>query len=158
MEHISNKKVQQPCCTVTIEYNNSIRSIDLENLLSGMRMICQYELANKTRLKSRDFTDVTHIQKIEKGSIILTMFFDFVHIHVNPLIDINIDLCNIDIDIVDIILLYLGKDKIPNKLKGYVQNIKSALTHITSLKLENSHNDSTVTIDNNGRVEISNNK
>lgn len=56
-------------CTMKIEYKDSLRSIDLEHLLTGTRMIIQHDLANRLNLKPRDFTDLTQITCIEKGSI-----------------------------------------------------------------------------------------
>lgn len=56
-------------CTMKIEYKDSLRSIDLEHLLTGTRMIIQHDLANRLNKKPRDFTDLTQITGIEKGSI-----------------------------------------------------------------------------------------
>lgn len=56
-------------CTMKIEYKDSLRSIDLEHLLTGTRMIIQHDLANRLNKKPRNFTDITQITGIEKGSI-----------------------------------------------------------------------------------------
>ena len=87
----------QHSCKVTIEYEDSIRSIDLENLLSGIRMICQHEMSVKFGGTPRDYTDCTKIQSIENGSIEINMLFDLVHINID-LIEVNLNLLSVDID------------------------------------------------------------
>lgn len=154
MEQCQHTQEQDQLCTITIEYGNSIRSIDIENILSGVRMICQYGLAERTGLKSRDFTNVTHIKSIEKGSIIITLFFDLIQVQVNPVVNIDINLLDIDMDIVDILLFYLSKQVIDDKLKFYIGNIKSSLQHIKCITLKNKRGRSVITTDDDGEINV----
>ena len=68
MDKSSKLKHSKPC-SMKIEFNDSLRSIDLENILIGTRMIYQHELARQYGMKTRDFTNFTRITGVEKGSI-----------------------------------------------------------------------------------------
>lgn len=72
-----NRQDLQSSCKIKIDYDESIRSIDLENVLSGFRMFLEYELAEKTNSNPKAFTSVTKIHGIEKGSIDISFIFDF---------------------------------------------------------------------------------
>ena len=68
---------------IHIEYVKNIRSIDLENILTGFRLLQEEALVKKTDLSKRNFTDDIIIDKVEKGSIIIELI-------VNNGININI--------------------------------------------------------------------
>lgn len=146
----------QSTCTIKIEYDESIRSIDLENLLSGIRMILQHELAERTNAKSRDFTDLTRITSIEKGSIDITLFFDWVHVNLDA-IQVNLDLLSVDFDVVDLLLLYFGRDRIrqiPEKLKVHVRNFKSSIGHFKNVLVKSDKQSATIAANNNDELDI----
>lgn len=151
MEHGFAEPNRQQLCTVTIEYDDAIRCIDLENVLSGLRMMCQHELATRTGGKARDFTSLTKIQSIEKGSIVINLLLDI----------FNCDLCiNInlgDLDINDVVILYLTKGKdVPKILKPYLNNFLSALRHLKSFKIQRNRRKTIIETDGSGRVKITN--
>lgn len=52
---------------------SSIRVIDLEHILTGIRMVCEEELAILTEKSKRNYADNICITQVEKGSIILDM-------------------------------------------------------------------------------------
>ena len=148
----SDGQVLQHSCKVTIEYEDSIRSIDLENLLSGIRMICQHEMSVKFGGTPRDYTDCTKIQSIENGSIEINMLFDLVHINID-LIEVNLNLLSVDIDFVDIILAYLvGRNVIPGKLKVAYNALKAAIKNFKCIRIQGSQHNAKVTVDKNGDV------
>lgn len=75
-----------------IEYVKNIRSIDLENILTGFRLLQEEALAKKTGCSKRKFTDSIIIDKVEKGSILLDISLNF----------------DITIDVVQLLLLGAG--------------------------------------------------
>lgn len=140
---------------LTINYDTSIRCIDLENILSGLRLILQHELAKRTKLSTRSFTDVAKIESIEKGSIIINFLFDLININVN-LLDINVNLISIDIDLIEIILMYLMPSMKKNdngKLQVVIANIKTALKHFKSITLKEKGKSVELRVDENGEIE-----
>lgn len=143
---------KQTRCNIKINYEESIRSIDLENILTGFRMIYQHELATRTGKKTRDFTDLTKITSIEKGSISINLLFDW--------ISLNIDLFSsnfsINIDLSLLILYYLNtqNNKVPEKLRPYINNIVSALQNVKSIEFHDDKLDAEIKSGNNGEIEI----
>lgn len=75
-----------------IEYVKNIRSIDLENILTGFRLLQEEALVKKTGWSKRKFTDSIIIDKVEKGSILLDISLNF----------------DITIDVVQLLLLGAG--------------------------------------------------
>lgn len=59
--------------TLHLEYDKCIRSIDLENILSGFRLLHEEELERETGKAKRNFTDSIVIDKVEKGSILIDL-------------------------------------------------------------------------------------
>ncbi len=148
----------QTSLSLKINYDTSIRCIDLENILSGFRLIFQHELAKRTKLSTRSFTDVAKIESIEKGSIIINFFFDLVNININ-LLEVNVNLTSINIDLIDIVLLYLMpsmKKGDNGKLQVAIAGIKSALKHFKSITLKGNGKSVELKADGNGEIEQSN--
>lgn len=149
---------QQESLCLTINYDTSIRCIDLENTLSGFRMILQHDLAKRTKLSTRSFTDVAKIESIEQGSIIINFLFDLVNINAN-LLDVNINLISIDIDLINIVLRYLMpsmKKDDNGKLQVAIANIKTALKHFKSITLRGNGKSVELRTDENGEIEQTN--
>ncbi|MDO4972430.1 MAG: hypothetical protein Q4E41_10100 [Bacteroidales bacterium] len=127
-------------CKITIEYDGTIRCIDLEKLLSGIRLIYQHELAKRIGGKSRDYTESTQIQSIEKGSININLIFDIT--------ELNIDLADaaqnpnasraipIALDIIQIIADCLTSEEVADNLRTAVGGIKAAIKHFNSMKIQ----------------------
>ena len=59
--------------TLHIEPSSQIRSIDLENILKGIRLICENHLSTVEGCDKRNFTDNVLISGVDKGSIIIEM-------------------------------------------------------------------------------------
>lgn len=155
MEEVSNTQKQRTNLRITVDYDESIRCIDLENLLFGVRMICQHELAERTGVKVRDFTNTIKIEGIEKGSIVINLLMDIVQIHMDSTIDVNINLLQVDFDLVDVFFLLLyGKKTIPDKIRKYRESIMSAVSHFKSVTMENHSRRTTFRTDEYGQIQI----
>jgi len=118
-------------------------------------MTLQHELAKRTGLGTRTFTDVTKIESIEKGSIEINMLFDLVNLNIN-LVEINVDLLSLDIDLSDIIELYLMSNmkNVPKILLAHIDGIKSALKHIRSLTLKTEKSETEFRQDHDGDIKV----
>lgn len=58
---------------IHIEPTEPIRVIDLEHILSSIRMMCEEELSFLTERYKRNYADNIRISQVEKGSIIMDM-------------------------------------------------------------------------------------
>lgn len=133
---------QQQVLRLTIEYEGSVRSIDLENLLTGFRMLCQYELAERYGGQPRDYTSVTKIQSIEKGSIDIFVFINVAMDMINVANDVselansdNFDLWDAAEMLYNLICSYKDIKQIADNKKFYVKSIISAVSNFKSLVL-----------------------
>lgn len=142
---------------IHITYRDDIRSIDLENILSGIRLIGEHELSKLTGQHVRNFTDSFRIKNVEKGSII-----------VNLNIDINITV-NLFLYLTTAITLYSSCKNMSKLLKAAVRGIKSALKRGISIQIKRDSNgiqdlnvngdfDGTISLGKNGELQITNNR
>ncbi len=145
----------QTSLCLKINYDTSIRCIDLENIMSGFRLIFQYELANLTGMPTRSFTDVVKIESIEKGSITINFLFDLINLNTS-LVEINVNLLSVNIDLLDIFLLYLTTSKNKDKLQFPINSIKSSIKHVKSIILKGNGKSVELKADENGEIKQSN--
>lgn len=103
--------------TLHITYKDSIRSKDLENILSGIRLLCQRGMAKKTGLHLRKYTDCFRITTVENGSIIVNLTLN---------IGFDIDLLEC---IKSAIEIYISSIPVEALIKTAINGIKAALNH-----------------------------
>lgn len=143
--------------SLRITYADDIRSIDLENILSGIRLIGEHELSKQIGLHVRNFTDCFRIKSVEKGSIIVNMDID---------VDVTINL--VVLLSAAITLSQTLKSNAPALIRSAVSGIKSALKRGVSIHIKrdndglqelniNGNFEGTISIGKNGEIQISNN-
>lgn len=160
MEPNLNRQNAQFYCKITIDYDVSIRCIDLENILTGFRMLCQYELAEKTKMPPRTFTSVAKIQSIEKGSIDINLLIDLYQVF-DSAKDISDILLNGNLDfrdyveiLYDLIDIYLNGKEIADNYKTYLKSIISTLPHFKSITIQNARKMFKLWSDENGKISL----
>lgn len=101
--------------TLHISYGEDIRSIDLENILAGIRLIGEHEISKQTGKHVRNFTNSFRIKSIEKGSIVI-----------NLTINVDIDLI---FGIASVLEIYSNRGEMVTIIKTAINGIKAALNH-----------------------------
>lgn len=145
-------------CSVKIEYGDSLRSIDLENILTGIRMIYQHELAKQFRMKPRDFTDLTRIKSIEAGCIDITYVFNWFLDNIEP----GLSIASNAITLSTAIKTWFDKRKTRRKNRSkdsksteiHINNIEPSLRHGITITIIENAQEVKISSSNNGEIQI----
>lgn len=149
METLTNQE-QLTQCKIRIHYDEAIRCIDLENFLYSLRMIYQHLLAEKTSLKTKDFTNVMQIKGIEKGSIVIDMLCNLQNIDLTELGN-NLSQA---LDIVSILQLLDNSQNLPDKIHTFISRLKSSIQSFVKIDFEKTEEITTIKINKDGEMEI----
>lgn len=152
----NDQQQENHLCSVKVDYVDSLRSIDLENILIGLRMIYQHELATQFKTKPRDYTNITRIKGIEKGSILITYIIDWVTEH-SDAINTGMSLTNNAIGLSTAIINHFKKKKekkVEDKTAQVKTQSKSLEVHINNLKGALRNNISITIVENGQNIKI----
>ncbi|MBQ0050228.1 MAG: hypothetical protein KBT12_08375 [Bacteroidales bacterium] len=142
--------------SIRITYGEDIRSIDLEKILSGIRLIGEHELSRQKGKHVRNYTDCFRIKGVEKGSIIVNFNID---------IDVNLNL----ILLLSCAITFYRSSNLPTLLKTAVSGIISAVKRGVVIHIKRDDNglqdveingnfEGTLCIGKDGEIIITNNK
>ncbi|MCQ2138225.1 MAG: hypothetical protein MJY60_05920 [Bacteroidales bacterium] len=135
--------------TLHIEPSSQIRSIDLENILKGIRFICENQLSSVEGADKRNYTDKVLISGVDKGSIIIEMMIN---------VNVNININNIEwIPVITSILTGVFSDDVQGILKRARDFIRSAVRKGNKVTIEDSEH-CTIIVPSTTDVTISNSK